>query len=131
MLYSSHQSGFAPPPRIGCCQCVDDYLLLCQTTHPQLGVFQQHPRYNGGIDQNPCLELGGEGIRFNSILPGWTKAERVTELLRARAQAQNTSVAAKLSKQIKIALLGAWQSRKNLPIPLSSCFRPLHPISPP
>lgn len=38
------------------------------------------------------LECGEDGIRFNSILPGWTSTERVGELMRARAQAHGTSV---------------------------------------
>jgi 3-oxoacyl-[acyl-carrier protein] reductase len=53
-----------------------------------------------------ALELGGDGIRFNSILPGWTKTERVAELMGARAQASDTSVAEELSKQMKECPLG-------------------------
>ena len=37
-------------------------------------------------------ELGGEGIRFNAILPGWTETERVTYLIESRARRNNTSV---------------------------------------
>jgi 3-oxoacyl-[acyl-carrier protein] reductase len=38
------------------------------------------------------LELGPVGIRFNSILPGWTLTGRVERLLRVRAEANQTSV---------------------------------------
>ena len=58
------------------------------------------------LTKSLSIELGEENIRFNSILPGWTKTERVTELLTARAQANDTSVAAELSKQIADCPLG-------------------------
>ena len=59
-----------------------------------------------GLTKTLALELGGDGIRFNSILPGWTKTERVAELMGARAQASDTSVAEELSKQMKECPLG-------------------------
>ncbi|HIE25195.1 MAG TPA: SDR family oxidoreductase [Anaerolineales bacterium] len=59
-----------------------------------------------GLTKTLALELGHEGIRFNSILPGWTKTERVTELMRARAQAQNTSVDEEIAKQMMESPLG-------------------------
>jgi 3-oxoacyl-[acyl-carrier protein] reductase len=59
-----------------------------------------------GLTKTLALELGGEGIRFNSILPGWTKTERVTELMGARAQAQNTSVDEEIAKQMEQSPLG-------------------------
>ena len=59
-----------------------------------------------GLTKTLALELGDERIRFNSILPGWTKTERVTELMGARAQAQNTSVSEELSKQMEECPLG-------------------------
>jgi len=59
-----------------------------------------------GLTKTLALELGGEGIRFNSILPGWTKTERVAELMGARAQAQNTSVEEEIAKQMIQSPLG-------------------------
>src|SRR5690606_26219019 len=38
-----------------------------------------------GLTKTLALELGREGIRFNSILPGWTETERVQDLMEARA----------------------------------------------
>ena len=43
-------------------------------------------------------ELGPQGIRFNSILPGWTATSRVEELLAARAQANGTTVEAERAR---------------------------------
>lgn len=40
----------------------------------------------GGLTKSLARELGPEGIRVNSILPGWTRTERVTELMAARAE---------------------------------------------
>lgn len=43
-----------------------------------------------GLVKSLSIELGPKGIRFNAILPGWTKTERVTELMQARAEARGT-----------------------------------------
>ena len=53
-----------------------------------------------------ALELAREGIRFNSILPGWTKTERVTELLTARAQKNQRSLNEELQEVVKGIPLG-------------------------
>ncbi len=45
-----------------------------------------------GLTKTLALELGSENIRFNSILPGWTKTERVTTLLNNRAETNNSSI---------------------------------------
>lgn len=45
-----------------------------------------------GLTKSLANELGPEGIRVNSILPGWTVTERVTELMSDRALAQDISV---------------------------------------
>jgi 3-oxoacyl-[acyl-carrier protein] reductase len=38
-----------------------------------------------GLTKSLCQEFGPDGIRVNSILPGWTFTERVEELMAARA----------------------------------------------
>ncbi len=45
-----------------------------------------------GLTKTLANELGPEGIRVNSILPGWTRTERVTELMSERALAQSVSM---------------------------------------
>jgi 3-oxoacyl-[acyl-carrier protein] reductase len=52
-----------------------------------------------GLTKSLALELGKDGIRFNSILPGWTETERVGELMTARATANRTSVEEEMRKQ--------------------------------
>jgi 3-oxoacyl-[acyl-carrier protein] reductase len=52
-----------------------------------------------GLTKSLALELGAAGIRFNSILPGWTKTERVTELMSFRARQNGTTVEAELARQ--------------------------------
>jgi len=53
-----------------------------------------------------ALELGADGIRFNSILPGWTETERVFELLEARAKKNQSSVEEEFAKQVETSPLG-------------------------
>jgi 3-oxoacyl-[acyl-carrier protein] reductase len=52
-----------------------------------------------GLTKSLALELGGEGIRFNSILPSWTETERVGVLMGNRAQANGTTVEQEMAKQ--------------------------------
>jgi 3-oxoacyl-[acyl-carrier protein] reductase len=59
-----------------------------------------------GLTKTLALELGNQGIRFNSILPGWTETERVSELMSKRAAANGTSIEEELAKQIKDSPLG-------------------------
>jgi len=59
-----------------------------------------------GLTKTLALELGGDGIRFNSILPGWTKTERVIELLSYRAKTNNTTVEEEIQKQAMNSPLG-------------------------
>jgi len=44
-----------------------------------------------GLMKTLADELGPRGIRVNSINPGWTKTDRVTQLLASRAQANGTT----------------------------------------
>lgn len=59
-----------------------------------------------GLTKSLAIELGREGIRFNSILPGWTETERVTELMTARAKANNSTVEEEIRKQSAESPLG-------------------------
>ncbi|HUF39551.1 MAG TPA: SDR family oxidoreductase [Anaerolineales bacterium] len=43
------------------------------------------------LTKSLARELGQDGIRINSILPGWTQTDRVTQLMRGRAQAGGTT----------------------------------------
>ncbi len=52
-----------------------------------------------GLTKSLALELGRENIRVNSILPGWTETERVTELMNARAKANNSTVEEEAQRQ--------------------------------
>ena len=45
-----------------------------------------------GLTKTLALELGDDGIRFNSILPGWTKTERIYKLMAHRANISGTTI---------------------------------------
>ena len=53
-----------------------------------------------GLTKSLALELGKDGIRFNSILPAWT------ELMTARAKNNGTTVEEEIAKQSKESALG-------------------------
>lgn len=59
-----------------------------------------------GLTKSLALELGKEGIRFNSILPAWTETERVTDLMSARARANGTSMEVEMARQAAESPLG-------------------------
>lgn len=59
-----------------------------------------------GLTKSLALELGAEGIRFNSILPGWTDTERVQELMEFRARQNSSTLAEETAKQAKDSPLG-------------------------
>lgn len=59
-----------------------------------------------GLTKSLALDLGKEGIRFNSILPGWTMTERVQELMAFRAKNHGTTVEEEIEKQTAEIPLG-------------------------
>lgn len=67
-----------------------------------------------GLTKTLALELGADGIRFNSILPAWTETERVGELMSYRAQANGTSVEFETSKQAADSPLGRMANPQEL-----------------
>jgi len=52
-----------------------------------------------GLTKSLTMELGKDGIRFNSILPGWTMTERVQNLMKFRAENNNSTVEEEMAKQ--------------------------------
>ena len=59
-----------------------------------------------GLTKTLALELGSQGIRFNSILPAWTETERVHELMKFRAKQNKTTVEEEAARQAKESALG-------------------------
>jgi 3-oxoacyl-[acyl-carrier protein] reductase len=59
-----------------------------------------------GLTKSLALELGKDGIRFNSILPAWTDTERVIELMTARAKLNKTTVEEEIARQSKDSPMG-------------------------
>jgi 3-oxoacyl-[acyl-carrier protein] reductase len=58
-----------------------------------------------GLTKSLALELGGENIRVNSILPGFTLTDRANELLADRAAKNNTSLEIETRKQTEASAL--------------------------
>lgn len=52
-----------------------------------------------GLTKTLANELGPDGIRVNSIMPGWTRTERVTELMQARAEQNGTDLDTEFAAQ--------------------------------
>lgn len=59
-----------------------------------------------GLTKSLAIDLAKEGIRVNSILPGWTETERVSELMNARATANQTSAEEEARRQVAEIPLG-------------------------
>ena len=59
-----------------------------------------------GLTKTLALELGNEGIRFNSILPAWTETERVYDLMQYRASLNHTTLEEEIARQAKDSSLG-------------------------
>jgi 3-oxoacyl-[acyl-carrier protein] reductase len=59
-----------------------------------------------GLTKSLALELGSEGIRFNSILPANMDTERIRELAAARAQRNGTSLEEEKAKDAQKSVLG-------------------------
>lgn len=59
-----------------------------------------------GLTKSLAQELGPEGIRFNSILPGWTVTERVRNLMDHRAKTKGTDPEVEFQKQSAAIPLG-------------------------
>jgi 3-oxoacyl-[acyl-carrier protein] reductase len=73
---------------------------------PQLVLSNSIRAATVGLTKSLALELGNEGIRFNSIMPGWTKTERVKELITYRAQINGTTIEEEARKIAKESSLG-------------------------
>jgi 3-oxoacyl-[acyl-carrier protein] reductase len=59
-----------------------------------------------GLTKTLALELGHEGIRFNSILPSWTTTDRINTLLKNRAEQNGTSLEEEIQRQNEQSPLG-------------------------
>lgn len=73
---------------------------------PNLLISNSVRAATAGLTKSLALELGKEGIRLNSILPGWTETERVEELMSARAEKNQTSPEEETRKQVESTALG-------------------------
>jgi 3-oxoacyl-[acyl-carrier protein] reductase len=62
-----------------------------------------------GLTKSLAQELAPDGIRVNSILPGWTRTDRVVQLMRSRAEVKGTSAQeeeAALDREIPLGRIG-------------------------
>ncbi len=58
------------------------------------------------LTKSLALDLGKEGIRFNTIMPGWTVTERVQDLMAFRAKNNHTTTEEEFARQTAEIPLG-------------------------
>lgn len=58
---------------------------------PNLVLSNSVRAATAGLTKTLALELGDNGIRFNSILPSWTQTERIDQLMKDRAARKGTT----------------------------------------
>ncbi len=63
-----------------------------------------------GLTKSLSQEFGHTGIRFNSILPGWTSTERVQQLIKNRAEQNHSSIEIETRKITEQISLGRFAS---------------------
>ncbi len=59
-----------------------------------------------GLTKSLALELGKDGIRFNSILPAWVDTDRVANLSSQRAEQKGISIEEEYASQARDSALG-------------------------
>jgi len=77
---------------------------------PNLALSNSVRAATVGLTKTLALELAPDGIRVNSILPGWTKTERVIELMRFRAEQNHSTIEEETAKQAQAIPLGRMAS---------------------
>ncbi len=77
---------------------------------PNLVLSNSIRAATAGLTKTLALEMGREGIRFNSILPSWTNTERVQQLMADRAARKGSSVEAEIEAQNEQSPLGRMAS---------------------
>ncbi len=73
---------------------------------PNLVLSNSVRAATASLTKSLALELGAQGIRFNSILPGWTETERVHELMAFRARQNGTTIEEEFARQSRESPLG-------------------------
>jgi 3-oxoacyl-[acyl-carrier protein] reductase len=75
---------------------------------PMLGLVLSNSirAATAGLVKSLALELGRDGIRFNSIMPGWTETERVQDLMAFRAKNNTTTIDEEITKVVTEIPLG-------------------------
>jgi len=73
---------------------------------PNLVLSNSIRSATANLTKSLAAELGTEGIRFNSILPGWTATERVDVIMKHRAEVSGTTVEEEIQKQARDIPLG-------------------------
>lgn len=76
-----------------------------------------------GLGKTQALELAKDGILVNSVLPGWTKTERVDQLVQNRAKKNHTTpaeAAAAIEREIPLGRMGKPEEFANVVVFLAS-----------
>jgi 3-oxoacyl-[acyl-carrier protein] reductase len=68
---------------------------------PNLVLSNSIRAATAGLAKSLSLELAPDNIRVNAILPGWTRTDRIDELMRSRAARNGTTIEAEIEAQVQ------------------------------
>jgi 3-oxoacyl-[acyl-carrier protein] reductase len=89
----------------GCASVVTMTSYSLKQPIPNLVLSNSIRAATAGLTKSLSEELGADGIRFNSILPGWATTQRIIDLLAYRAKVNSTTFDEEMDRQAKESAL--------------------------
>ncbi len=127
-LVKWRQRKFKPRPAHRYCRsrrtsCVPTISSERWTKRSELMLYNSIRSAVVALGKTQAIELGKDGILVNSVLPGWTQTERVSQLLQDRAERSHIDLEeayAAIEKTIPLGRMGTPEEFANVVVFLAS-----------